>query len=103
LKKQKSLFSSALGKCEHCLSVFSLVELTFNHESKLTCNQCRKEITGASLGYTGTPGKDYAKTHWVGPDGEWSHERPQSSFICLGRKVTVGRKHLPPEILRVIA
>ena len=102
LKNQVTLFSSALGKCEHCLSVFNLAELTFNHNSKLICNQCGREITGSSLGYTGIPDKDYAKTHWVGPDGEWTEERPEASFICLGRKVTVGKKHLPPEILRLM-
>ncbi len=74
----------ALGLCEHCNALLSIVE--FSHDKSMNGEWhcvCNGKITHLSFGYD-QGGKGAKRVKWVGPSGKWVTKRPKRDFELNG-------------------
>lgn len=91
MEVMKEVLFEELCKCERCDQYFDLttslnLPRIENVEYELQCPLCMKNITYfLSCGRSDVLG---GKGLWIGPNGEWTGERPTKAFEIGGFKVT---------------
>lgn len=76
----RELSINGLGLCEHCNVLLTIEDLSGDAAGTTWhCPQCKGHLTHASFGYD-RGGKGAQKIRWVGPDGTWVDQRPESEF-----------------------
>jgi hypothetical protein len=69
------LLIHGLGICEHCGSLFTAWDIK---GADWSCPACGRRITNTSFGYK--QGENIKKVKWVGKEGRWITEKPQTNF-----------------------
>lgn len=70
-----------LGKCERCGGILKMFDLPPNLAIETgNCSKCNAPLTLDSFGLTQTE-TSLRKTKWLGPDGQWTNQRPERDFV----------------------
>ncbi len=90
----------ALGLCEHCGALISIDGMPGESiNADWVCSKCGKILSHVSFGYeldkTNKERRDFKKTKWVGPAGQWVAVKPTKDFDLGDWSVQVERIQYP--------
>ncbi|MEI6040526.1 MAG: hypothetical protein WCP93_04225 [Candidatus Berkelbacteria bacterium] len=91
MTKEKIILVSNLGKCEHCGAIIAISDNQVNIESSAkpkTCPHCQQTLTEKSFGFDKV---SLQRTHWIGPDSNWTQTRPKKNFILGDYYICIGQ------------
>lgn len=90
---ERLILLEALGLCEHCGALLTAHDMSVDSmDADWACPKCSKVLTGKTFGYETTDGEP-KRVRWVGPDRNWTGNRPSTEFVLGNWRIVQGLSH----------